>query len=364
MAALRPAWGNPKGLNPKSIGDNMFIVEFGSKVDLDRVLDGSPWTVGNKVALIQKFDPSLRPTDISFDLMPVWVRIYNLPFGLMNKDWGMLLAGKIGNAEKVEVDAQNRAWGPYLRARVKIEVWKPLRRCVSIFSNKRQKQEWYDVRYERLPNYCYSCGIIGHSSLECPTPADRDENGLLPYGKDLCAPDDNRKKKWAEEKQSESIGRSFNSAERHGSFNGCTPPESNDSRGKVGVSTTEGGSHNVGKDDEAISPLKQQRKSRKKTEGEKMSKSGKELFPTGNMTHGKKRKQTKNPCSSSENNNELRKDSCSQDVMALAVANVTSQPLHQPDEEVVLEEHEEEKKIRKEAPAISAVAGNQLRREP
>jgi hypothetical protein len=132
--------------------------------------------------------------------MPVWVRIYNLPFGLMNKDWGMLLAGKVGTAEKVEVDAQNRAWGPYLRVRVKIDVLKPLRRCVSIFSTKRQAQEWYDVRYEKLPNYCYSCGIIGHSSLECPMPAERDENGLLPYGKDLRAPNENRKNKGADEK--------------------------------------------------------------------------------------------------------------------------------------------------------------------
>lgn len=56
MAALRPAWGNPKGLVLKTVGHNLFIAEFGSKQDKDRVLDGSPWTVGKRAVLIQEFD--------------------------------------------------------------------------------------------------------------------------------------------------------------------------------------------------------------------------------------------------------------------------------------------------------------------
>lgn len=150
--------------------------------------------VGNRAVLVQDFNADLRPTDINFDRMSIWVRIYNLPFGLMNKTWGEDLARKFGSLEKVDVDAQGRAWGPFLRAKVLIDITKPLRHGVSIFSKKRQSKEWYEVRYEKLPNYCYSCGIIGHSSVECPTPAERDENGLLPYSVDLRAPDEKKKK--------------------------------------------------------------------------------------------------------------------------------------------------------------------------
>jgi hypothetical protein len=59
MSSLRPAWGNPKRLDVKSVGDNIFIAEFSSKSDLERVMDGSPWNVGNKAVLVQDFDPSL-----------------------------------------------------------------------------------------------------------------------------------------------------------------------------------------------------------------------------------------------------------------------------------------------------------------
>ena len=80
-----------------------------------------------------------------------------------------MIAMKIGPVEKLELDDQDRAWGAYLRAKVQINITKPLMRGVSIFSTKRQVKEWYEVRYEKLPNYCYSCGIIGHSSVECLT---------------------------------------------------------------------------------------------------------------------------------------------------------------------------------------------------
>ncbi|CAD6250169.1 unnamed protein product [Miscanthus lutarioriparius] len=169
-SALKPAWGNPKGLRMRTAGDNMFIADFGSKQDKNRVLDGSPWNIGKRAVLVQEFDASMRPSDIHFDHVD------------------------LGPVEKLEVDDQDRACGAYLRAKVQINITKPLMRGVSIFSTKRQVKEWYEVRYEKLPNYCYSCGIIGHSSVECLIPAERDADGLLPYSGDLRVPDDKKKR--------------------------------------------------------------------------------------------------------------------------------------------------------------------------
>lgn len=200
MGALRPAWGNPKGLVARSVGENLFIAEFGSRQDLERVLDGSPWNVNKRAVLVKRYDQNQRSTDIVFNLLPIWVRIMNLPFGLMNGKWGGQLAGMIGEVEKLDLDDQGRAWGPYLRAKVAIDVSKPLRRCVGIFSARQQTNEWYDVQYEKLPYFCFSCGIIRHSSIECPSPAARDDKGLLPYGENLRVPDD-KKKKQIDDKQ-------------------------------------------------------------------------------------------------------------------------------------------------------------------
>jgi len=200
MSAMRPAWGNPRGLEARMVGDNLFIAEFESEFDKSRVLEGSPWyigrqAVGRQTVILQDFNSDMRPTDVSFNEMAIWVNILNLPLGLRNEKWGFEIAGKIGKEVlKVDVDEQKRAVGKELRARVVIPLNEPLPRGVSVFSSRRQRKEWYDVVYERLPYFCFSCGIIGHSEIECPTPAMRDDKGCLPYSEKLRAPEDRRLK--------------------------------------------------------------------------------------------------------------------------------------------------------------------------
>ena len=85
-AAMRPAWGNPKGLLFNPAGDNMFIAEFGSKNDRDRVMEGSPWKVGTHAVLMKKYDADVPPSQVVFDRMAIWARILNLSSRLMNWD--------------------------------------------------------------------------------------------------------------------------------------------------------------------------------------------------------------------------------------------------------------------------------------
>uniref|UniRef100_A0A0A9BTI6 CCHC-type domain-containing protein n=1 Tax=Arundo donax TaxID=35708 RepID=A0A0A9BTI6_ARUDO len=56
------------------------------------------------------------------------------------------------------------------------------------------RTDWYELQYEKLPFFCFSCGLIGHSELECPTPAIRDADGNLPYNKNLRAPEEKKKR--------------------------------------------------------------------------------------------------------------------------------------------------------------------------
>jgi hypothetical protein len=132
---------------------------------------------------------------VVFDRLAIWARILALPPRLMNSQRGEGIAKPIGLVKMIETDSLGRCWGGYMRLRVEIKVHEPLVRFVTMFSSKLQTTNAYAVQYEYLPFYCFSCGLLGHSFLACPSPADRDENDELMYSmKRLLPPEELAKK--------------------------------------------------------------------------------------------------------------------------------------------------------------------------
>ncbi|KAK3164804.1 hypothetical protein QOZ80_1AG0025010 [Eleusine coracana subsp. coracana] len=196
-SAMKPAWGNPWGLEVRSVGgkgDNLSIADFQGQVEEERDLHGSPWMVGKYASILQDSDGNLRPSDVNFENMNIWICVQNLPFGWMNAQKGEKIARMIGSMEKLDVDEKGKASGSYLRARVAIEINKPLKRGLFMRDESRKANIWYEIQYKKLPFCCKSCGIIGHFELECPSPALRNAEGRLPYDVSLRAPEDKRRK--------------------------------------------------------------------------------------------------------------------------------------------------------------------------
>jgi hypothetical protein len=215
QGAMKPAWGNPAGLNIRMVGakeENLFVAEFCFKQDMERALGGSPWVVAKHAVILREYDERLKPSEISFDTLDIWVRILDLPLGWMNKLKGERAMGLIGEVKKMDVDGGGKASGPFLRARVAIEVSKPVHRGVKLKTKKDGSPEWFEVQYEKLPFYCLVCGIIGHSQLNCDKPLVRNAEGKLPYDGNLRVFEPRRRKMQSfSEAAAESFGRESSS---------------------------------------------------------------------------------------------------------------------------------------------------------
>ncbi|KAM0873621.1 hypothetical protein ACQ4PT_037950 [Festuca glaucescens] len=191
--ALRSAWGNPKGLVFRDGGPNLFIAEFGCERDRDRVWERSPWTVSKFAVVLEAFDGSRYPMDMVFDKLLIWIRVLNLPYNKMNAEWGEKIARKCGEFVRLDTNKEGHVVGRFLRARTFMKVNEPIQRWVGLDSVRLKKTFWYDIQYEFLPYFCFSCGLLGHSFVTCPTPAERDEEGKLPWSPALRAPHEKKK---------------------------------------------------------------------------------------------------------------------------------------------------------------------------
>ena len=69
-----------------------------------------------------------------------------------------------------------------------------MRRGILLRVNKDDGPRWFPAQYERLPYICFHCGLMGHSVLECPTPAARNDDGKLPYDVNLRAQEEKKRR--------------------------------------------------------------------------------------------------------------------------------------------------------------------------
>ena len=84
----------------------------------------------------------------------------------------------------MDVSESEVHWGRCLRVRVRIDVTKRLIHGKKITIEGREGR-WVQLKYERLPNFCYRCGLLNHALKDCSEPGERNAvggNEELQYG--------------------------------------------------------------------------------------------------------------------------------------------------------------------------------------
>lgn len=130
-------------------------------------LAGPPWLVGKYAVILQLYDERLSASEICFDQMEIWARIFNLPLGWMNNQRGAKAMELTGDVRKMDVDSDGKASGAFLWAHVAINIHKPIKRGVLLRMSRKENAKWYESEYERLLFYYFIYGVIGHSEIEC-----------------------------------------------------------------------------------------------------------------------------------------------------------------------------------------------------
>lgn len=80
---------------------------------------------------------------------------------------GFLIGNSIGECISVETEDNEVCLGTYIRTRLKFEISQPLKMVVNLTLDPVNPSVGILLRYEKLPDYCYVCGIIGHQLKKC-----------------------------------------------------------------------------------------------------------------------------------------------------------------------------------------------------
>ncbi|XP_073363556.1 uncharacterized protein [Aegilops tauschii subsp. strangulata] len=176
--SLGCVWCPIKGIDCKEAGDNKFVFTFFQESGKRKALDDGPWMFDKDLVVVEDFVPSRRMEDYVFNSVPIWVRVFNLPLGMMTAEAAEEIGDIIGQYVDADTNADGSAIGKYLRVKVRMRIDKPLMRGFTLEEEERvdgagEGEEagsgWCRFEYEFLPDFCYTCGIIGHCEKDCAT---------------------------------------------------------------------------------------------------------------------------------------------------------------------------------------------------
>nr|XP_040256562.1 uncharacterized protein LOC120974198 [Aegilops tauschii subsp. strangulata] len=164
--AMRNAWTPAQGVIFKAMKPNLFLGQFMCLGDWNRVMNGGPWLFRNAASPMEEYDGLTNVDEYKLDRIPAWARIIGIPEGLMKKkEIAEKIARKVGiSPVKVIVNEGRINPTNFLRARVHLKLDAPLVRFVPLTLKESKR---CPVDYDKLPDFCDFCGLMGHVVIEC-----------------------------------------------------------------------------------------------------------------------------------------------------------------------------------------------------
>lgn len=126
----------------------------------------SPWAFDRNLVVLRSIPQGEVPESVDLDVCEFNVQVSGLPYPCIHAKMVEFIGNTIATFVHFDAELHNGNNGSVMCVRIHINITKPLLRVLNIEGpNNRMFQ--HTLGYERLPNFCYYCGLMGHLVIDC-----------------------------------------------------------------------------------------------------------------------------------------------------------------------------------------------------
>uniref|UniRef100_A0A2N9HKV4 CCHC-type domain-containing protein n=1 Tax=Fagus sylvatica TaxID=28930 RepID=A0A2N9HKV4_FAGSY len=163
---FKPLWKTAHGFTVKDMGENRMVFSFEDVVDLERVLLNEPWTYDKHLVILQRIVSDVAIESVVFSSVPFWIQIHGLPIRSQKAEVAEGIGRSLGEVDPFLESEGFAGGGSYVRIRVRLDCSKPLCRSRRVRLGE-GRMGWLSFKFERLPIFCYHCGLLTHAIKDC-----------------------------------------------------------------------------------------------------------------------------------------------------------------------------------------------------
>lgn len=158
---LKGAWTRYGMVRMIEMDEHPLAFEFDHDRHREHILDLGPWSVNGQCLNLRKCGVDRSLEELKFNMLQIWIQVNGLNLDMYYSKNAHMIGNEVGNCVRVESEHTMKQRS-FLRMQVEINIEEPIKEGIW-WTNHAGLEKWTPIKYERLPDFCYGCGRIGHT---------------------------------------------------------------------------------------------------------------------------------------------------------------------------------------------------------
>ena len=129
---IHSLWNPSSKLDCIELGHDYFLIKFNCPQDLDKVLKGGPWFIGQQFLAIRQQESEFKVSTASLSSVAIWIRLPVLPIEFHELSALLKIGQAIGPILRIDSHTTSNVRGRFARLCVQVNLDKPLINTIQI----------------------------------------------------------------------------------------------------------------------------------------------------------------------------------------------------------------------------------------